>query len=135
MIKKKGIFCVAFIVSMMVLFSGCGHEHTWVDATCTEPRTCTECGETEGEPTGHLWGHPTCTEPKTCKICGATEGNALGHQWLDATCTEPKTCSVCGKTEGTTIDHDWDEGVVKTFTYDQVEFERVCTCKKCGKEK
>lgn len=107
--KKQGVFSVALIVGIMVLVSGCGHEHTWVDATCTEPRTCSECGETEGEPSGHLWGHPTCTKPKTCKICGATEGDALGHKWLDATCTEPETCELCKETKGEPLGHKVEE--------------------------
>ena len=80
--------------------------HTWVDATCTEPKTCSVCGETEGEPLGHTWADATCTEPKTCSVCGETEGQPLGHTWIDATCTEPKTCSVCGETNGEPIEHD-----------------------------
>ena len=33
-------------------------------------------------------------------------------------------------------EHKWDEGVVKTFTYDdQVELERFYTCQKCGRNK
>lgn len=29
------------------------HEHTWVDATCTAPKTCSGCNATEGEALGH----------------------------------------------------------------------------------
>lgn len=50
------------------------HTHKWVDATCTEPKTCSECGATEGDPLGHDWKDATATEPKTCSRCGATEG-------------------------------------------------------------
>ena len=28
-------------------------DHKWTDATCTEPKTCSSCGETEGEALGH----------------------------------------------------------------------------------
>ncbi len=28
---------------------------------------------------GHTWTDATCTAPKTCSVCGATEGTALGH--------------------------------------------------------
>lgn len=40
-------------------------EHVWKDATCTEPKTCTVCGETEGEPLGHDFADNVCTR------CGA----------------------------------------------------------------
>ena len=29
----------------------------------------------------HNYASATCTEPKTCTICGATNGSALGHNW------------------------------------------------------
>ena len=111
--------------------------HDWTDATCTEPKTCSICGETEGEALGHSWsegsctedrvctvcgevaeaapGHDwtdaTCTEPKTCKSCDETEGEALGHTWVDADCETPKTCSVCGETEGEALGHDYADGI------------------------
>lgn len=56
----------------------------------------------------HKWKKATCTKPKTCKECGATEGNPLGHKledWkddgFDSTFSERvyvKTCSRCEKT-------------------------------------
>ena len=94
--------------SEYVILHNC--EHEWKDATCTDPKTCGKCGETEGEPLGHKWNDATCTEPKTCSVCGETEGEALGHKWNDATCTEPKTCSVCGETEGEPLGHDFVDG-------------------------
>ena len=54
--------------------------HTWQEATCTDPKTCAVCGETEGEPLGHDWEPATFSEPKTCRICGAAEGEALGSR-------------------------------------------------------
>lgn len=132
---KKNIGLIIALL-MCFLLVGCGHQHTWVDATCTTPKTCSECGETEGNALGHTWVAATCTEPKTCSVCGATEGEPLGHDapgltctedavcnrcgktitapghtWVDATCTEPKTCSVCGITEGEPLGHDTDNGV------------------------
>ena len=98
------------------------HQHQWKDATCTEPRTCTACGATEGVALGHKWEDATCTKPKTCMVCGATEGEALGHKWEDATCTKPKTCSVCGATEGEALGHKWEDA---TCT-------KPKTCSVCG---
>ena len=84
--------------------------HTWEEATCTEPRTCSVCGETEGEALGHTWIEATCLTPKTCSVCGETEGETQGHTWQEATCRDPKTCTVCGATEGELAEHafDWD---------------------------
>ena len=39
--------------------------HVWADATCTQPKTCTVCGKTEGEPLGHEF------EDNICTRCGA----------------------------------------------------------------
>ena len=36
------------------------HEHSWSDATCTEPKKCA-CGETDGEALGHAWENCECT--------------------------------------------------------------------------
>lgn len=111
--KKKGILavvfaCIAVVLSAALLFLIVGdHEHTWIDATCTAPRTCEECGETEGSALEHNWSDVTCTDARTCERCGETEGNALGHVWTDATCTDPKICSVCQKTEGAALGHQW----------------------------
>ena len=47
--------------------------HSWKEATCTEPRTCEVCGETEGEPLGHDWGPLTEAGERVCSRCGETE--------------------------------------------------------------
>ncbi len=88
---SKQIFRTIIALSLCCFIYGCGHEHTWKDATCTEPKTCTECGETEGEPLGHTWIDATCTSPKTCEICGQTEGEPNGHV------TDMGVCSACGE--------------------------------------
>ena len=85
------------------------HEHRWTQATCTAPRTCTECGETQGEALGHNWLAATCTTPGTCETCGATKGKILEHRWLDATCTEPRICQECAATEGEALGHNWSD--------------------------
>lgn len=119
----KRLVCLLLALGIIFSLCACGHEHTWLEPTCTEPRTCSECGKTEGEPLGHKWKDATCTEPKTCTVCGETEGEPLGHKWTDASCTEPKTCTVCGEIEGKALGHDW-----KAATYDAPK-----TCRRCGK--
>ena len=96
--------------------------HSWIDAACTESRTCSVCGETEGGPLGHKWNDADCTTPKTCSVCGETEGEALGHKWIDADCITPKTCAVCGETEGEALGHKWNDADCTTPK----------TCSVCG---
>ena len=107
--RKAAVLSLIIAVSASLLLSGCFHTHEWAEATCTEPRRCTGCEETEGEPLGHDWQDATCTKPRTCKRCGVTEGEPLGHDWQDATCTEPRTCKRCGETEGEPLGHDVPE--------------------------
>ena len=105
---KKFHFILVLAISLLAL-TGCFHKHTFSNADCTSPKTCTGCGETEGVALGHTWTEATCTAPKTCKTCNATEGAALGHDWEDATCTAPKTCKACHATEGSALGHDWKD--------------------------
>ena len=117
--KRISVFLLAIFV--VISFCGCGHEHTWVEATCTEPKTCFSCGETEGEPIGHAWVDATCTESKICSICGETDGDPLGHDWIEATHTSPKTCSRCGATEGEPLLYDFSPSLDE---YEFAEFSR-----------
>ena len=66
----RTIITALIFSALLTVLTGCGHEHKWTEATCTEPKTCTECGKTEGEPLGHKWKEATCTEAKTCSVCG-----------------------------------------------------------------
>ena len=101
--SNKKIIILATMMTAMALFTACGHEHAWQDATCTEAKKCTGCEETEGEALGHAWQDATCTEAKKCTGCEETEGEALGHTWKDATYEAPKTCTICNATEGESL--------------------------------
>lgn len=105
---KKKIVLIITLILVAAFFSGCCFTHEWKEATCTEPKTCSKCNKTEGEPLGHEWKEATCTEPKTCARCGAVEGEALGHtasnEWKiikEAKYKVPglreKKCTVCGE--------------------------------------
>ena len=106
---------IALLLCMLVLttLAACCREHQWAGANCLEPKTCTECGEKEGEALGHSWKEATCDTPKTCSVCAATEGEALGHNWQDATCVAPKTCSGCAVTEGEALGHNWQDATTE----------------------
>lgn len=72
----KKAFALLLVLSLVFL-SGCGHEHSWQEATCTQPKTCSECGETEGEPLGHSPTEATVWEPSVCSVCGEVLGEKL----------------------------------------------------------
>lgn len=61
---------------------------------------CNEPDDPASKPHEHVWEAATCSSPKTCKDCGATEGETLTHEWAEATYSAPKTCTLCGLTEG-----------------------------------
>ena len=86
--------------------------HTWVDADCDTPKTCSVCDATEGNPLGHSYvpvvTPPTCTEDgyttHTCATCGdtytsdTTEATGHNHEVTsDGTDTHTGTCA-CGDT-------------------------------------
>ena len=56
----KRLTSVVFSLILVLLLTACGHTHTWQEATCTLPETCSACGETRGEALGHTWIEATC---------------------------------------------------------------------------
>lgn len=76
--KKSMLICLSIIISVCLL-SSCECKHQWDNPTCETPKTCFECGTTEGEALGHEWISATCTTPETCSRCQATQGNPNGH--------------------------------------------------------
>lgn len=66
---KKWI-CLLLAAASLFALSACGHQHTWQAASCTAPKTCAECGETEGEPLGHSPTEATYWAPSVCSVCG-----------------------------------------------------------------
>lgn len=111
--KGQKWLCGVGMLTICFILTGCGHEHTWMEVTCTVPKTCSECGETEGEALGHTWEKATCTEPKICSVCKETEGEALGHTLSEATYWEAAVCSVCGETVGDALTPAFEELGVK----------------------
>lgn len=97
---KKGISLVLSALLAVAILSGCCLQHTWADADCENPKTCTKCSKAEGEALGHEWSEADCENPKTCTKCGETEGDALGHKESVHTITSIETmecvCLNCG---------------------------------------
>ncbi|MBQ3571837.1 MAG: hypothetical protein IJA15_03300 [Clostridia bacterium] len=77
--------------------SSAAHEHSWVEADCLNPKTCSSCGKTQGEALGHNFGEWFETQPATCQAEGEKRRN----------------CSVCGYYETRmifVIDHVYENG-------------------------
>ena len=111
---KRILTLTALVLACMMMLTGCFCQHeVWNPADCVTPKTCAECGETEGEALGHVWLAATCETPKTCETCGLTEGDAKGHSWVEAVCEAPKTCSTCNLTEGEALGHSWEEATTE----------------------
>ena len=117
----KKILTYFTLLASICLLTAC-HSHEFAPATCTQPETCTICGEIQGEALGHTFEKATCEAPETCSWCGETRGTALGHQWVDATCTMAKYCNRCSKSEGTPLEHVYSGG---SCTEDAI-------CENCG---
>lgn len=118
--KKK--LMVTILCLSAAMLTACGHEHTFTEATCEAPATCTECKVTEGEALGHKLTEATCKAPATCTECGYTEGEALAHTFTEATCEAPATCTECGYTEGEALAHNFIEAT----------YSAPATCADCG---
>ncbi|MBQ7357776.1 MAG: CHAP domain-containing protein [Clostridia bacterium] len=122
--------------------------HKWLDATCTAPQTCENCGLTEGDALGHqrkeiAAKNPTCTEEgnsagERCDVCGEIFVEpeiypALGHTGgAEATCTTNQYCMVCGDIVVAAYGHDENDipAVAPTCTTTGLSAGRVCNrCK------
>lgn len=96
--------------------------HSYKAATCTKPKTCSNCGATSGQKLGHNWNvtsnnqetvgsSSVCTRTTTkykCSRCGISREEikpVMTHSFAPSSCTEPKKCSVCGYAEGTASGH------------------------------
>lgn len=130
---KKRILITVLMLVLLVICSGCHRNHKWLPADCTNPKTCSVCGETEGGPLGHDWEEPKCKIPKTCRRCQATEGEALGHDWGEADCQNPKRCKRCYVIDGKPLGHDVTSWVIQEESTCSKEGKESGVCLRCGK--
>lgn len=100
--------------------------HTWADATCDEPRTCSVCGYTEGSATGHSWNAPTYSWNDSYTSCTATRvcsNNSSHTETATATITSEVTTAATCTTEGVrtytaTFSESWAATQTTTTTID-----------------
>ena len=130
----KRILAILLVLIMALSLSAC-HKHHWEDATCENPKTCSVCGKTKGDPLGHNWGEPSyewaedlssVTATRVCKNDPAhveTETvEAAAEVTKPATCTEPGESSFSAEFANpvfapqvrvealpAALGHDWDE--------------------------
>ena len=123
--------------------------HSWLEATCTEPMTCSACGATDGEKLDHIFTNyvpnndATCTADGTktakCDRCGAAtdtvvnEGSMLKHSFLNyvsnnnASCTKNGTeTAKCEGCEETDTREDADSKLAHTYSVEQSRIPATC---------
>ena len=150
---KKSVFLKLLIAALTVCMAlGClascenllppggpnepAHQHKWKPATCTDPKTCSTCGATEGKAAGHAFIAGICI------ACGEKDENYHTHSWVDADCDTPKTCSTCGATEGKALGHNFVDGACSrcgkkdenyhTHSWVDADCDTPKTCSTCG---
>ena len=141
----KKLSIIFLITVIILLLAACGHTHTWKEATCTAPKTCSDCGETEGDPSGHDWIQANCTEAKKCSVCGKSEGEPLGHtveNWetiKEPSCTaEGEKSGICSKCDSTVsepipkTEHTPGEWVISKNATATLEGEKTQSCIVCN---
>lgn len=102
--RQKNLLVIIVIICSLVM-SGCSCNHEWENATCVEPKICTLCGTTDGEPLGHI--------PGDWKITNTIE--QAKQCWV-------QRCSNCDKLLDTQM-HDLDSfSVDSTFIFTPEEF-------------
>ena len=101
----------------------------------SETAVCDNCDETHTRSiamTAHTWKDATCTSPRTCTVCKTTQGTTIAHDYSKATCTEAKRCNVCGKVQGEPNGHkygNWE--IIEEATLFNAG-SRKHTCRVCG---
>ncbi len=75
----KKLAAVWLVSVLFITLTACQkpHAHQWQDATCSAPKTCVECGATEGEPLEHTLKEANYQSGPVCVVCGQTVGDPL----------------------------------------------------------
>ncbi len=127
----KRLLCGIGALTVCFMLTGCELMHRWEAASCTTPKTCSECGEVRGEALGHTWVEASCAAPKTCSRCGITEGEALAHTLTKATYQQAPICEVCGQTVGKPLQADFEKyNLTKYIAQPDREYDYKTICYK-----
>ncbi len=123
-----GVFALILLATVLAL-TMCNRDcdHEWNQATCVLSKTCSLCGETEGEALGHTPNADDgdCTTAVNCSRCNEIVTAAkTAHTGGVATCKSKAHCSVCNKEYGELLAHTWN--------YDSATEEHDKHCTVCG---
>lgn len=124
----KKITTLIILLAVALTMTGCCLKHDWQEATCTAPKTCAKCGETDGEKSEHQWIPATCLAPQTCSVCGGTEGEALEHILTKANYQQAASCDVCGEIVGEPLKAGFEMLGIECFTELDKPYEYVTDC-------
>ncbi len=82
---------IAFIISFFMVFSICACDDSNSINVSNDSNVISSSYQSDStsqkQECSHSWVSATCTEPKTCNICGETSGAALGHTTQTGICT------------------------------------------------
>ena len=110
-IMKKTLICCLLALVLTFSLAACSGkcEHVYDDCADTE---CDLCGNTRDSM--HSFKEADCITPKTCTVCQKTEGVSLGHtpEPDDRDCTTELKCLICKNVivEATTHTPEADDG-------------------------
>lgn len=111
--QKIVLFIATMILAVSVTACGqttdeVAKETVFAEESVQEPEEETP-EETVCEKNGHIWVEATCIESKTCSVCGETEGETLEHTLTEANYQQAPTCEVCGETVGEPLQADFEK--------------------------
>ena len=112
--KRKFIILAIVFVLICAIFSSCNLFSE--DKTVVDEQAGNQLCE-------HSWKNADCISPKTCTLCGVTEGEALEHEWSFDDCTKGTVCKNCDELATAPKDHTYEEGACtlcgyKIYDYD-----------------
>lgn len=112
------ISILLIICSLLCCLVSCGHEHHWSNPTCTTPKTCHDCGATEGNVSEHSFGAweetrmGNCTtvggeQKRICQNCQYEETQSIppSHNYIGGICTKCNNPFINIKLPGRTTDY------------------------------
>ena len=125
---KKIYFNIIIMLFLLIGLTSCKKEceHKY-DYDCDT--ICNLCSE-ERSIEKHNFTPATCDAPKTCKDCGLTEGEKLAHvpDQDDGDCTTKIHCSLCDEVLIESLEHVYDE----EYKYDNTAHWKECINDNCN---
>ena len=97
--------------------------HTWVDADCDTPKTCSHCDATEGEALSHI-EHPHAAQAPTCTAIG----------WDAYVTCDREGCEYTTYVEKAALTHNLVETAAQAPTCTEIGWDAYVTCDREGCE-